>query len=361
MIQLMRHIFNDSGTDLRSRLIGLYAILGTATVLVWIWAYTVLHGNPVLFGTALLAYTFGLRHAVDADHIAAIDNVTRKLMQEKKRPVGVGLFFSLGHSTFVVIMSVVVAFATVAVQSRVNAFKDVGGIISTVVSALFLFAIALFNIIVFTSIFKTFRSVRNGGQFVDEDLDILLNSRGVLARLFRPVFKMVSRSWHMFPVGLLFGLGFDTVTEVALFGISAAQASHGLSLGTILIFPLLFTVGMSLIDTTDSILMLGAYGWAFAKPIRKLFYNLTITLISVLVAVVIGGIETLGLMRSELDLKGPIWHIVGQINNNFGVLGYTIIGIFAFGWLFSVFVYRVKHYDEIGVTAVASADAVSNV
>lgn len=358
MIRLFLNVFNDSDANLRSRLIGLYALLGVASILVWAWAYVLLHGRPLLFGTALLAYTFGLRHAVDADHIAAIDNVTRKMMQEKKRPVGVGLFFSLGHSTFVVIMSVVIAFATIAVQSRINAFKDVGAIVSTLVSALFLFALAFFNIVVFVSIFKTFRAVKNGGQFVDEDLDILLNSRGVLARLFRPVFKMVSRSWHMFPVGLLFGLGFDTATEVALFGISAAQASKGFSIGTILIFPLLFTVGMSLIDTTDSILMLGAYGWAFTKPIRKLFYNMTITFLSVIVAVVIGGIETLGLMRNELDLKGPIWNIVGQINNNWGILGYTIIGIFAFGWLFSVFVYRLKRYDEIEVAP--TADVASN-
>ncbi len=358
MIRSFLSVFNDGDETLRSRLITVYAILGMATAAVWVWAYLLLHGRPLLFGTALLAYTFGLRHAVDADHIAAIDNVTRKMMQEQKRPVAVGLFFSLGHSTLIVVMSVIVAFATVAVRSRVNAFEGLGGVISTLVSALFLFAIAFFNIVIFVSIFKTFRSVMKGGQFVDEDLDILLNSRGLLARVFRPLFRMVSRSWHMFPIGLLFGLGFDTATEVGLFGMSAAQASKGLSLGTILIFPLLFTVGMSLIDTTDSILMLGAYGWAFKKPIRKLFYNMTITFISVLVAVVIGGIETLGLMRQELGLKGPLWNVVGMINQNFGILGYTIIGIFAFGWLFSVFIYRVKRYDEIDVGA--DSDVPSN-
>ncbi|HEX5420632.1 MAG TPA: HoxN/HupN/NixA family nickel/cobalt transporter, partial [Gammaproteobacteria bacterium] len=347
MLRLFLNVINDGTADLRGRLASLYAVLVTANVLVWVWAYTVLHDQPLLFGTAFLAYTFGLRHAVDADHIAAIDNVTRKLMQEGKRPVGVGFFFSVGHATLVVAMSVAVAFAATKVQSEVGAFQNLGGIISTLVSSFFLFAIAFFNILVFRSIYKTFRAVKGGAPFVDEDMDILLNSRGVLARLFRPLFRIVSRSWHMYLIGLLFGLGFDTASEVALFGISASQASNGFSISTILIFPALFTAGMSLIDTTDSILMLGAYGWAFTKPIRKLFYNMTITFISILVAVVIGGIETLGLVREQFSLKGPVWDIVGNINDSFGILGYVIIAIFALGWLSSILIYRFKRYDEI--------------
>jgi len=170
-----------------------------------------------------------------------------------------------------------------------------------------------------------------------------------LNRLFRPLFRMVGRSWHMLAIGFLFGLGFDTATEVALFGISAAQASQGLSLGTVLVFPALFTAGMSLVDTTDSILMLGAYGWAFMKPIRKLFYNMSITLVSVLVAVVIGGIETLGLIADQLNLQGPFWDSVGALNDNFGMLGYIIIGFFVASWLISAIIYRVRKYDEIEV------------
>ncbi len=349
MRKLLSNVVNDGSANLRGRIASLYTLLIGANVLIWVWAYTILHDRPLLLGTALLAYTFGLRHAVDADHIAAIDNVTRKLMQEGKRPVGVGLFFSLGHSTVVIAMSVAIAFAAAAVQSRFDTLKSVGGVICTLCSAFFLFAIAFVNIVIFASIYRTFRSVKQGGRFADEDLDILLNGRGLLARLFRPLFGMVTRSWHLFPIGFLFGLGFDTATEVALFGISAAQASKGLSLGTVLVFPALFTAGMSLVDTTDSILMLGAYGWAFMKPIRKLFYNLTITFVSVAVAIVIGGIETLGLISDQLNLQGPFWDFIGKLNDNFGILGYIIIGVFAFSWITSMAIYRLKRYDEIEV------------
>jgi len=217
------------------------------------------------------------------------------------------------------------------------------------VSAFFLFAIATVNILVFVSVYRTFRSVKRGERFVEEDLSILLNGRGLLARLFRPLFRMVSRSWHMFPIGFLFGLGFDTVTEVGLFGIAAAQASEGLSFWVILVFPALFTVGMSLIDTTDSILMLGAYGWAFMKPVRKLFYNMTITLVSVVVAVVIGGIETLGMVVDQFNPKGAFWDVIGDLNSNWGMLGYVIIAVFVISWATSLAVYRLKRYDEIEV------------
>ena len=246
----------------------------------------------MLLGTAALAYSFGLRHAFDADHIAAIDNVTRKLMQEGSRPVGVGLFFSLGHSTIVVALTVAIAVATTALQGRFDAFKSFGAMVGTLVSALFLFAIAIANIVVLVSVWRTFQTVKSGGRFVEEDLDLMLANRGLLGRLFRRFFRLIERSWQMYPLGILFGLGFDTATEVGLLGISATQASQGLSIWSILVFPALFTAGMTLIDTTDSILMLGAYGWAFIKPIRKLYYNLTITAVSVLVAVIVGGLES---------------------------------------------------------------------
>ena len=344
-------ILTESGPDLRRRLFAVYAILIGGNILIWLWALAVLGGRPVLLGTALLAFAFGLRHAVDADHIAAIDNVTRKLMQQGQRPVGVGFFFSLGHSAIVVLMSIGVAFAASAFTSRFDSMKEVGGVISTSVSALFLFAIAIFNIIVLMSIYRTFQAVKRGKPFVEEDFDLLLNNRGFLARLFRPLFRLVTQSWHMFPIGFLFGLGFDTATEVALFGISAVQASNGASLATIMVFPALFAAGMTLIDTTDGVLMLGAYGWAFMKPVRKLYYNMTITAVSIVVALVVGGLETLNLIGDQLGLTdgGGFWGAIGALNDNFGILGYIIIGIFLAAWIGSVIVYKVRGYDELEV------------
>jgi nickel/cobalt transporter (NiCoT) family protein len=351
MAGIVSTVLNQGGSDLRRRLIGIYAVLIGGNILVWLWALVVLGDRPLLLGTALLAYTFGLRHAVDADHIAAIDNVTRKLMQQGQRPVGVGFFFSLGHSAVVVLMSVGVAFAASALSSRFDSMKAVGGVISTSASALFLFAIAFINILVLVSVYRTFQAVKRGEPFVEEDFDILLNKRGFLSRIFRPLFRIVTRSWHMLAIGFLFGLGFDTATEVALFGISSSQAANGMSLGVIMVFPLLFTAGMTLIDTTDGVLMLGAYGWAFMKPIRKLYYNMTITAVSVIVAVVIGGLETLNLIGDQLGLTdgGGFWGAIGAINDNFGVLGYVIIGIFVLSWLGSVVFYNLKGYDELEV------------
>ena len=261
---------NEDGADLRRRLIAIYTILIGGNAIVWLWAFVVLADRPVILGAGLLAYTFGLRHAVDADHIAAIDNVTRKLMQQGQRPVGVGFFFALGHSTVVVALSVGVAFAAAELTSRFGSMKAIGGTISTSASALFLFAIAFVNVLVLVSVYRTFRAVKRGEPFEENDFDILLNNRGFLARIFRPLFRLVTKSWHMLAIGFLFGLGFDTATEVALFGISSNQTASGMSFSSIMVFPALFTAGMSLVDTTDGVLMLGAYGWAFLKPIRKL-------------------------------------------------------------------------------------------
>jgi high-affinity nickel-transport protein len=333
----------------RRRLIGTYALLAIANLGAWAWAAVAFRAHPVLLGTAFLAYTFGLRHAVDADHIAAIDNVTRKLMQSGKRPVAVGFFFALGHSTIVVLASLGVAASTAALQSRFAALKEVGGLIGTGISALFLFAVALANLVILAGIYRAFRRVRRGGAYVDEDFDRLLAGRGLLARLFRPVFRLVTESWHMYPLGFLFGLGFDTATEIALLGISAAEASRGLSIWSILVFPALFAAGMSLVDTTDGVLMLGAYGWAFARPIRKLYYNLTITAVSVLVALIVGGIEVLGLVGERFSLDGPFWGMVGALNDNFGALGYLIVAIFVLSWLVSIAIYRLRRFDAIGL------------
>jgi high-affinity nickel-transport protein len=334
---------------LRRRVSGIYCVLAVFNIGAWIWAFIAFHGHPLLLGTGLLAYGFGLRHAVDADHIAAIDNVTRKLMQSGQRPVSVGLMFSLGHSTIVILATIGIAATAMALQSRMDGMKEVGGVIGTLVSTFFLFAIALLNLIVLRSVLRAFRRVRRGEPYVDEDLDMLLANRGFLARIFRPLFRLVTRSWHMYPLGFLFGLGFDTATEVGLLGISAAGAAQGMSIWSILVFPALFTAGMTLIDTTDGILMLGAYGWAFVKPVRKLYYNITITTISVLVAVIVGGIEGLGLLGDQLHLSGRFWQAVGSLNDNFGMIGYVIIGVFLASWLLSIAVYKWKRFEELEI------------
>src|SRR5580658_8303710 len=249
MQKRLARLFNDQDAELAGKIAGIYGVLLAANVLAWTWALIAFRDYPVLIGTAFLAYTFGLRHAVDADHIAAIDNVTRKLMQEGKRPLAVGLFFSLGHSTVVVLASAAIALAAGALQDRFEELKLVGGTIGTSISAIFLFLVAAANFMILRSVYRTFRHVQRGGAFVEEDVDRLLAQRGFLGRLFRPLFRIVSRSWHMYPLGLLFGLGFDTATEIGVLGISAAEASRGLPIWSIMVFPALFTAGMSLIDT----------------------------------------------------------------------------------------------------------------
>jgi len=336
-------------TDIKGRIISLYALLLGVNIGAWLWALVAFHHYPMLLGTAFLAYTFGLRHAVDADHIAAIDNVTRKLMQQGKRPVGVGFFFSLGHSTIVFGLSAIIALTSFAIKSRFESFEAIGGIIGTSVSAFFLLAIAAANIFVLLSVYRTFQHVKQGGQFVDEDLNLILGQRGFFGRIFRNLFRLIEHSWQMYPIGFLFGLGFDTATEVGLLGISATEAAKGLPIWSILVFPTLFTAGMALIDSTDSILMLAAYGWAFVKPIRKLYYNMTITFVSVLVALLVGGIEVLGLVGDHLEIHGVVWDMIGSLNNNFGLIGFAIISVFVLSWVASIVIYRLKRYDEIEV------------
>ena len=333
----------------RNRVIGLYGFLGLANGGAWTWAVIVFHDKPVLLGTAFLAYTFGLRHAVDADHIAAIDNVTRKLMQEGKRPLSVGFFFSLGHSTIVVIASLAVYFGATVLAKQLDAVKNVGGIVGTSISIIFLITIALINIAILRDVWRYFQEVRKGRAHTYESLDVQLGG-GIAARIFRPLFRMISRSWHMYPVGFLFGLGFDTATEIALLGISAAAAAKGLSLGAMAVFPMLFTAGMTLIDTTDGILMIGAYGWAFMKPIRKLYYNLTITFVSVIIALIVAGTEAMALLKDRLNLTGGVWDFIGNLNDNFGALGFVIIGVFLVSWLGSVIIYRMKGFDRLEST-----------
>ena len=344
---MLRKIFSDPPETARAKVIALYAVLIASNAAAWLWALIEFRDRPLLLGTAFLAYSFGLRHAFDADHIAAIDNVTRKLMQEGRRPIAAGFFFSLGHSTIVVGLALAIALTATALQSRFDTFKAIGGMIGTSVSALFLFAIAAANIVVLMQVYRAFRTVRRGGGLREEDVDHMLAQRGFLGRIFRPASRLVRRSWHMYPLGVLFGLGFDTATEVGLLAISAAQAAHGLSIWSILIFPALFTAGMSLMDTTDSTVMVGAYGWAFVKPVRKLYYNMTVTFVSVVAALVVGGIEALGLIGDRLGLEGPFWSFIGTLGDNFGLVGYGIVAFFVASWAVSFLIYKAKGYDRL--------------
>ncbi len=351
MMHWLRLLASDEASHTRTRVIAIYAVLLVFNVGAWAWALVAFHLYPLLLGSAFLAYSFGLRHAVDADHIAAIDNVTRKLMNEGKRPVAVGFMFSLGHSTVVIVGAVAIAGTALALQHRMDAARAIGGVIGTLVSTLFLFAMATVNLFVLRSVYQTFERVRRGQPYVEEDLDLLLNNRGLLARILRPVFGLIRKSWHMYPLGILFGLGFDTATEIGLLGLSAAEAARGISLGSVLVFPILFAAGMSLIDTTDNVLMLGAYGWAFVKPIRKLYYNLTITTISVVVAFAVGGIEALGLLAAQFHLTGLGWNQVTRLNENFGLLGYAIVTLFAVCWVASILFYRWRRFDHLELNA----------
>ncbi len=339
--------FDDQPTRARLKAAATYAILVAANVGAWIWAGTAFADRPALLGMALLAYMFGLRHAFDVDHIAAIDNVVRKLIQEGKTPYSVGFFFSLGHSTVVVLASIAIAASAASMQSKLESFHDIGDVIGRAVLAVFLLFIGLGNVFLLKGIWSAFNRASRGETIVDEDFDALLAGRGLLTRIFRPIFRAVSRSWHMYPIGFLFGLGFDTATEIGLLGISATQAGQGGSFWTILVFPALFTAGMSLMDTTDSLLMTGAYGWAFVNPIRKLWYNLTITAVSVVVAVFVGATDALGLIGDWLGLRGEPWRMIGALNDSLANFGYVVVGIFLASWIVSAAVYRAMGYDDL--------------
>ena len=341
-------VFSGAGADrLRVRIAAIYVVLIACNLGAWGWAFLLFHDAPVLLGTALLAYGLGLRHAVDADHIAAIDNVTRKLIQEGARPAAVGLFFSLGHSTVVVLATVAIAAAADAFKGRFETLQSIGSVIGPLVSALFLLAIAAVNLAILLALYRSFRAAKAGVPNPEDGIDALLAGRGLLARLFRPLFRLIGRSWHMYPLGILFGLGFDTATEVGLLGLSATQVAQGMPIWAILVFPALFTAGMSLVDTTDGILMLRAYGWAFVAPLRKLYYNMTITFVSAVVALLVGGVEALGLAGDRFGLKGPFWDGIGVLNDNFGLIGYSIIAVFILAWIVSVAIYRARGYHRL--------------
>ena len=339
MASVLRSLLTDKPGNTRSKVIAIYVFLLAFNVGAWFWAVVAFHRFPVLLGTAFLAYSFGLRHAVDADHIAAIDNVTRKLMQEGKRPVAVGFMFSLGHSTIVVLGSIAIAASALALHHHIDRAREIGGLIGTLVSTLFLFAIAIANLIIFRAIFRTFKSVRRGEPYVDEDFDILLGNRGFLARLFRPVFRMIRSSWHMYPLGLLFGLGFDTATEIGLLAIATGVGTHHVPFLAIVSLPLIFAAGMSLMDTADGAFMSHAYGWAFSNPIRKVYYNITVTSLSVAVALIIGMIELLQVLAAKFSLEGGFWAFLANLD--FGHIGYVVVGLFLAAWALSVLLWKI--------------------
>ncbi|HWY14674.1 MAG TPA: HoxN/HupN/NixA family nickel/cobalt transporter [Rhizomicrobium sp.] len=332
----------DSGRTIRASVgVGcapLLALLVAINAAAWTYALITFHQAPLLLGTALLAWSLGLRHAVDADHIAAIDNVTRKLMHEGKRTETVGLFFSLGHSSVVFLASLAVALGVLELR-RGTEIQLVGGLLGTALSATFLLLIAMANSLVLSRIWRAWRLVK-AGQHVEGEIDG--TASGPMAHLLRRVFGLIRTSWHMLPLGFLFGLGFDTATEIALLAISASAASHGVATASILIFPILFAAGMILIDTLDSILMTNAYGWALANPARKLTYNMAVTLISVVVALLISGIEILGLASDKLKLTTGFWSVMAGLGNHMPLLGCSLIALFAVAWLVALLSQRVE-------------------
>jgi high-affinity nickel-transport protein len=323
----------------------IFSILLTVTALGFSAASVIGKIAAVLAGLGIVTYVFGLRHGVDADHIAAIDNTTRKLMQEGKRPCTVGMWFSLGHSTVVVVLIIGLIVATRAVATNIPALQSAGAVIGTLVSGSFLWIIGFINAVIVIGIYKIFQTLKQG-KLNQAELDNLLENRGFMNRFFRPLFKIISKPWHIYPVGVLFGLGFDTASEVALIAISVGiGVSTNIPLYYILILPLMFTCGMVTIDTADGVAMRVAYGWAFLNPIRKIYYNLTVTVISVLVAWAIGTVELLQVLSSELNLNGLFWNWLNTLN--FEMIGFGIVLIFILSWLVSFGYWQYKQFDKV--------------
>jgi len=307
--------------------------------------------NPALAGLGTLAYTFGLRHAFDADHIAAIDNTTRKFLQEGKRSLGVGFFFSLGHATIVFSLTAALAVAAATVKSAIPSFQDWGTSVGAGVSGTFLWVIGILNLLVLLDIVRIFREMRQG-RYDEAQLEERLLERGLMNRLFiGRLARRIRSSWQMYPLGVLFGLGFDTATEVGLLAISAGVASNHVPFLAVISLPLLFAAGMSLMDTADGAFMSQAYGWAFSNPVRKVYYNITVTSLSVAVALVIGSVELLQVLSTRLALSGAFWQWLGGLD--FGLLGYGIVGLFVLTWAVSVVIWKTRRIEERWGTLVA--------
>jgi high-affinity nickel-transport protein len=304
-------------------------------------------GSVFGLGLGLTAYTLGLRHAFDADHIAAIDNTTRKFMGEGRRPLSVGFFFSLGHSTVVfalaLLLSVGVHGLGSAVEDEGSALQQATGVVGPSISGAFLVLIGVLNLVILVNIVAVFRRMR-GGDCDGERLDAQLQARGLLNRLYARATRAVREPWQMYPLGVLFGLGFDTATEVALLFLAAGAAGAGLPFYAILCLPILFAAGMSLLDTIDGAFMNFAYGWAFSRPVRKLYYNITITGLSVTVALLVGTVELLSVLADRLRLRGGIWDLAAGLDLN--LVGYLIVGLFVLTWAVSLAVWRFGRIEE---------------
>src|SRR5665213_2277857 len=304
-------------------------------------------GKLLGVGTGVLAYTLGIRHAFDADHIAAIDNTTRKFMSEGKRPMSVGFFFSLGHSTIVFLLTVLLGLGARALGSQVSNVHSPlhhwTGLFGTLVSGSFLYLIATLNLVILVGILRLFIQMRQG-RFDDSELEKHLNARGFMMRFFGPLARSVDKPWKMYPIGVLFGLGFDTATEVAFLVLAGTSVAEGMPLWAILCLPLLFAAGMSLLDTIDGSFMNFAYGWAFSKPVRKVYYNIAITGLSVFVAFYIGTLELLQVLQSQLKLHGGIWNYAAGFSINGA--GFVIVGIFVATWTFALLYWKYGRVEE---------------
>jgi len=308
-------------------------------------------------GTGILAYTLGMRHAFDADHIAAIDNTTRKLVAEGKRPLSVGFFFSLGHSSVVFVLAVLLNFGIRALNGQVrnggSTLHSVTGTVGTLVSGTFLYLIAGLNVIILVSIGKVFRDMRRG-RYDDSELEEQLAKRGLLNRFLGPLARRVDTPWKMYPIGLVFGLGFDTATEIALLVLAGSAVVSGLPFYAVLSLPLLFAAGMSLFDTADGCFMNFAYDWAFARPLRKVYYNLTVTGLSVVVAFFVGTIEVLGLIAQQSHLTGGWWALMRDFNLN--TAGFVIVGMFVLTWVVALAIWHFGRIEERWEAGASSAD-----
>ena len=299
--------------------------------------------NPALAGLGSLAYTFGLRHAFDADHIAAIDNTTRKFLQDGRRSLGVGFFFSLGHSTIVFSLAAGLAIAAKTVNSTIPAFQDYGGYIGASVSGTFLVLIGLLNLFVLLDILGVFRAMKRGA-YNEQKLEQALQNQGLMSRFFlKRVGDRIDASWKMYPLGVLFGLGFDTATEIGLLALAAGVATHHVPFLAVISLPIIFAAGMSLMDTADGAFMSHAYGWAFSNPLRKVYYNITVTSLSVAVALIVGTIELLQVTAAKFSLSGGFWTFLGTLD--FGKLGYGVVALFIATWAFSVILWKTRRIE----------------
>jgi high-affinity nickel-transport protein len=347
MATLSRSLGQAFDASERRRLGGLFSAVLMLHVLGWGLLIVFGIGHPALLGLGGLAYTFGLRHAFDADHISAIDNTTRKLLQERKRPVAVGFFFSLGHSTVVFLIAAILGFAVKTIlQSVVSGngeLRNVGGLLGTSVSGVFLIVIGLLNLVILLDILRVYRRMRRG-QYDRGSLHQELVAGGLMTRIFGRLFKVVSSSWHLYPIGFLFGLGFDTASEVALLAVSAGAAANGVPFMAVISLPLIFAAGMSLMDTADGAFMSKAYSWAFSNPIRKVFYNLTVTALSVFVALFVGMVELSQILVRILKLQGGVFSFIRGLD--FGVLGFVIVAAFVLTWAAAFTVFKVRRVEE---------------